>query len=141
MSIHSLEIQLVFIFNLKLSDDIKTLQHKYQKLNLKHTLIPSLLNISDLSSYSTEIFLPSTFIFDNLSDSAKKLCESEVPLCEESVDEHAASIQFSGSEEEKNRRNNDFLLGKLRLLTLRRAYMKHLLPDQVPFKVMIYHNI
>lgn len=50
------------------------------------------------------------------------------------MEEYAVSLQFTGSEEEKNKKILDFIMRKLRILTLKRAYMVMVMPNQTPFK-------
>lgn len=115
------------------------MQNKYNQFNQlkisKNNYQESFLEISKLKIWVSKNYLPSVHIFDDLSENGKRLCDFEISSCEEIIDEHALSFQFSGSEEERNRKNNEFLIGKVRLLTLRREYMKILMPTQVPFKV------
>ncbi|KAI8906770.1 hypothetical protein EDD86DRAFT_192926 [Gorgonomyces haynaldii] len=73
-------------------------------------------------------------VFGSLSHEAKQLCDSKVAECEEIMEEYIQGIQFTGSEDEKNRKITDFLINRLRLLTFRREYMKVLMGEDLPFK-------
>jgi hypothetical protein len=123
-------------------DDIPNLLLRYSKFNRSHKSLPmdtlkSLLEVSSLKIEPSQNYLPRMHIFDDLSEASKRLCDAQVSLCEETMDEQAIAIQFSGSEEEKNKKNNDLMIGKLRLLRLKREYMRLLMPGQVPFKVLL----
>ncbi|KNC95831.1 uncharacterized protein SPPG_09577 [Spizellomyces punctatus DAOM BR117] len=76
---------------------------------------------------------PSPYIFITLDDKTKRVCDKKVLDLEECLDEffQATLLNFGENAEEVNKMQSDFLLTGLKLLALRRTYLRVLLPDGI----------
>ena len=76
---------------------------------------------------------PSPCIFSHLAAEAKPVCNNKVQELEECIEEYlqAASLNFGENAEELNKTQTDFLVSMLKLVSLRREYLKVMFEDEV----------
>ncbi|KAJ3056732.1 hypothetical protein HK097_004593 [Rhizophlyctis rosea] len=76
---------------------------------------------------------PSPYIFSHLAAEAKPLCSSKVQELEECIEEYlqAASLNFGENAEELNQSQTDCLISMVKLVALRREYLKVMFGEEV----------
>lgn len=110
------------------------LSHHFKTLRKEHPIeedhFRTLTKISRLGISFYDSPYPSPFIFGALDEKAKRLCDKKVLELEECLDEflQATMLNFGENTEEINKSQSDFLLTGLKLLALRRSFLKQFVP-------------
>jgi hypothetical protein len=73
--------------------------------------------------------MPTFFVFGTISSQAKTICDAKVTEVEEALEEYQQLIQYSGDDVDLTKSLTDHVMATLRLLTLRREYLKTIIPD------------
>ncbi|KAJ3140712.1 hypothetical protein HDU90_008015 [Geranomyces variabilis] len=93
----------------------------------------SLIRLSNVDFLARQTPYPSPYIFARLDINAKRICDKKVTELEECLDEflQATMLNFGENADEINKSQSDFLLTGLKLLALRRHFLKSLIPGGV----------
>ena len=75
-------------------------------------------------------FIPDTFVLSGISAPAKRFCHLVVVTIEEAAEGHLQSIQYDGSEADISKSMLEFVVRNIKLLALRREYLKILTCNQ-----------
>ncbi|KAI9090171.1 hypothetical protein DFS34DRAFT_376408 [Phlyctochytrium arcticum] len=101
--------------------------------NGEMTDTPQLFTVGRTYTFGQRTPHPSPYVFSALEERTKRSCDKKVLDLEECLDEfmQATLLNFGENAEEINRMQNDFLLTGLKLLNLRRNFLRISVPDGV----------
>ncbi|KAI8912985.1 hypothetical protein DFJ77DRAFT_63797 [Powellomyces hirtus] len=110
----------------------------YRKISLRETpdeqpKFRNLLRISKTDFTNQQTPYPSPYIFASLDTNAKRICDKKVLELEECLDEflQATMLNFGENADEINKSQSDFLLTGLKMLALRRNFLKSVVPTGI----------
>jgi hypothetical protein len=95
----------------------------------------SLLSMPQTRMTISTNYLPSSNIFAFLSPKAKSIANTKAALCDETLEDFKQTVQFSAREEVKNKQIIEFLTSKIRLLSLRREFLRFNMHHMFPLNV------
>ncbi|KAJ3155281.1 hypothetical protein HDU86_004371 [Geranomyces michiganensis] len=115
----------------QLLDYFRKLSRKENAVDLP--MFQALIRVSNVDFLTRQTPYPSPHIFARLDVNAKRICDKKVSELEECLDEflQATMLNFGENADEINKSQSDFLLTGLKLLALRRHFLKSIIPGGV----------
>ncbi|XJO74599.1 hypothetical protein BDV3_005400 [Batrachochytrium dendrobatidis] len=123
-SIHALEMKmLTWDRNILMAHYSKCITKKFAHLREpKRGKYEKPLQSTKSAFVVTRTYIPSLYVFGELTVEAKRICDFNVKEIEENIEEYLQVVQYNGSDENMNKSLTDFLTSNIKLLALRREY-------------------